>query len=471
MTTRHTLDAIGTRIAERLKDVVGERNYQLWFGSARLHCRGDQLKLAAPNRFVADWINRHHRQTIDEAARAELGRPVALEIHVDQDLDVPRPKSKTTVQPRTNPIAPRTAPLPQLRHSLNDFVVGKSNELAFNSVCRLVDEARSEINPLFIHGGCGLGKTHLLQGLCQRFIAANPSAEWMYVTAEQFTNDYITAVRMNRLEAFRRKLRKVDLLVVDDVQFMSRKSATQSEFLHTFNAIDLRGSKLVMASDAHPTHIREFSEALVSRFVRGMVAEVGQPDAMMRAQIIRAIAQRRGMHVVDSAIDTLAERCTGSVRELEGAMTRLNAMAALLRDEAHSHQPIGHALLNQLFAPVHSSKPRRPVRFGHIVETVSRELNVPTAAILGSGRQQRVVLARSLTIHLARQMTTLSYPDIAREMGRKNHSTIVTADQRITKQLTTRQTVKPTPDSASLPIDQLIDQLRQSVVQAVNRAA
>ncbi len=451
---------------------MGDRNYELYFASARLAYHDGRLKLGAPNRFVADWIARHHQQVLADAAEQETGQPVQVDVRVETPDESAAPASRRArPAERPAPAAPTKRNPRALRYALDDFVVGRSNELAFNGACRLVDEPGHELNPLFIHGGCGLGKTHLLQGVCHRFVQAHPSACWMYVTAEQFTNDYITAVRLNRLDAFRARLRKVDLLVVDDVQFMSRKSATQSEFLHTFNAIDLRGSKLVMASDAHPHHIREFSKALVSRFVSGMVVEIEPPAAMMRAQIIRAIAQRRRMRLVDSVVDVLADRCTGSVREIEGAMTRLNALAVLLRDNTHADQPIGHAVLNQLFAAPPSDRPRRPVRVNQIFHVVCEQLHVDRAAVLGESKQRQVVLARSLVIHLARQLTALSYPDIARHLNRSNHSTAVTADKRVARQIADRQAVRLSPDRNATTVDQLFERLRAQVVQSAHCAA
>jgi chromosomal replication initiator protein len=445
----------------------------MWFGSTTFDCHENRVHLAAPNRFVADWIKRHHRQLIGQAAAEELGGPVDVEVRVDAlpDKAPPAPRGPARPDPAATdrgPVASRDRT--HLRFRLDDFVVGSSNELAFNCVCRLVDEPRSDLNPLFIHGGCGLGKTHLLQGMCRRFALAHPSSIWLYVTAEQFTNDYIAAVRSNRLDAFRARLRKVDLLVIDDVQFMSGKNATQSEFLHTFNAIDLRGSKLVMASDAHPNHIQQFSKALVSRFVSGMVVEIGQPDAAMRARIIRAIATRRNMRVADSVVGALADRCVGSVRELEGTMTRLSALATLLGDE-EKDRPIGHAVLNQLFAEAAPSPPRRPVRVEQILEVVCHELQVESSAVLSTSRQKQVVLARSLVIYLARRMTSHSYPDIARRLGRPNHSTIITADQRMARQVADRKPVCLLPDGQPTTADLLAQHLQQRIRERVNRAA
>jgi chromosomal replication initiator protein len=217
---------------------------------------------------------------------------------------------------------------------LEDFVVGESNRLAFAAACRVVDiDDGHGLSVLFVHGECGVGKTHLLQGICRRSIerTGRPGSV-RYVTGEQFTNEFIAAVRTNTLDAFRARMRKLDLLAIDDVHFLSNKVRTQSEFLYTLDAIGLGGAKIVMASDDHPRHIKRFNQALVSRFISGMVVKVDRPDRCTRLELIRRLASVRSLSLNDAAVDTIAGQCVGSVRELEGAITRLAAVTTLLHE-------------------------------------------------------------------------------------------------------------------------------------------
>jgi len=214
--------------------------------------------------------------------------------------------------------APRSTTL----RRLEDFVVGESNRLAFAASLQVADGASDAPGILFLHGDCGVGKTHLLQGIVRRRTQRAPRQVVRYVTAEHFTNEYIAAVRDGSLDQFRKRLRRVDLLAIDDIHFFANKSATQAEFLHTIDAIDLTGARVALVSDEHPRHIRKFSQSLVSRFLSGMVVRVERPDRDTRSQLVRRLARERGLDLTAAAEDLVAGRCAGSIREIEGAITR-----------------------------------------------------------------------------------------------------------------------------------------------------
>lgn len=454
------------RVAQTVSRCVGERKFEMWLAAASFEQRARTLHITVPTRFAADWINNHFTAELRQAADELIGEQADVRVHVDADA------APTPTRPDTDnaPSAPRIARQPaspdpgsRLRYHMEDFIVGPCNELAFDAARRLVDEPDSELNPLFIHGACGLGKTHLLQGLCRRYLNRHPKARWRYTSAEAFTNQYIAAVQANKLNEFRRKLRHLDLLVVDDVHFLSSKSKTQTEFLHTFDAIDLHGAKLVLASDAHPKLIKQFSEALVSRFLSGMVVRIDAPDIETRRKLIVALARKRHLMLLESAVDMLADHPAASVRELEGLITRLAAMAAL--NPSHQAGPIGAALVNQLIEPGRPGVgPNRPVPLKRIVDVVCEELSVEPRQVMDRCRHRRVVLARSLVIHLARQLTTLSYPELARGLSRPNHSSIITAHQRISKQIQDRRELPADPAVPLSRVDQLIDHLKRAVI-------
>ncbi|QNN21418.1 ATP-binding protein [Planctomycetales bacterium ZRK34] len=449
-------------MAQTVAHCVGERKFEMWLNTASFEQRARTLHITVATRFAADWIHNHFNAELHQAAEKLIGESADVRIHVDAEA-----APQTAAEPAPAPAAPKRAPDPgpasRLRYRLEDFIIGSCNELAYAAACRLVDEPDAPLNPLFIHGACGLGKTHLIQGLCRRFVDRHPNARWRYTSAEAFTNQYIAAVQAGKLNEFRRKLRGLDLLVVDDVHFLSNKSKTQTEFLHTFDAIDLHGAKLVLASDAHPKLIKQFSEALVSRFMSGMVVRIEAPDIDTRRKLIIALARRRNLMLLDSAVDQLADHPIDSVRELEGLITRLAALASL--NPSHASGPIGAALVNQLIEP---GRPgvgaNRPVPLKRIVDVVCEELSVEPKQVFDRCRHRRVVLARSIVIHLARQLTTLSYPELARGLSRPNHSSIITAHQRIGKQINDRRELPPDPAVPLPRIDQLVDHLRRAVV-------
>ncbi|MEX1015988.1 MAG: DnaA/Hda family protein, partial [Phycisphaeraceae bacterium] len=360
---------------------------------------------------------------------------------------------------------------PRLRRKLDEFIVGPSNELAYAAACRLADADLEPAGPLFLHGGCGLGKTHLLQGVCRQMLDHQPDARVLYTTGEQFTNEYITAVRANQLEAFRRRIRQLDLLAVDDVHFIANKQATQQEFLHSFDQIELGGARVVLASDSHPKLIKQFSEALVSRCVRGLVVQIATPDQETRQRLVDALAKRRGLVMEPDVARTLASRTRGSVREIEGTLTKLQALASLTREAgrvqphggATTHTRVGHALVRQLFDHDIDPAPGKPVRFDTIIEQVCERLGVSKTQALGPSRHRLVVLARSLAIHLTREMTSMSYPEIAQAMGKRNHSTIITAAQRIARQLQADAPPALPAEVQANSLAELVDDLRDAV--------
>lgn len=482
-----------TRIAERLTQALGEIRYQQWFGEARLHYRFPNLEVAVDNRFKADWIQNNFNDALLAACRAEYGPNSGLVIRVEKhrkpesgagrrkpavaaadteagEADVPeivvgrrvpeRPSAPVTMQSRLIP-----------RHELTDYVVGPGNELAYAACIRIAEEPGCPFNPLFLHGPCGVGKTHLLQGVCGRFGLAQSGRRWMYTTAEQFMNQYVEAMKENRLNQFRAQLRKVDLLVMDDVHFLTNKTGTQTEFQHTFDTIAMSGAKLVMASDCHPRQIKQFSNALVSRFLSGMVAEIKPLEGEARVKLVMNLAARRGMKLVHSVAETVAQRSKGAAREIEGLLTTLRAVADLAGGGSEGDGVIGHALLNQAISgngglgKAGQGAASRPIRLERILEIVCRELGVDRELVLGGSRHRKVVLARSATIYLARQMTNLSYPDLARAMKRPNHSTVVTAWQRFARQIKEKQPIPLMPEMAEITTEILIERLREKVLE------
>ncbi|HEX8912906.1 MAG TPA: chromosomal replication initiator protein DnaA, partial [Humisphaera sp.] len=304
--------------------------------------------------------------------------------------------------------------------------VGAGNQLAFNAATYVAEFPGSQYNPLFIHGSCGLGKTHLLQGLCKKFIEHHPTKRWAYMTGEEFTNDYIAALRANKVDAFRRRMRDLDLLVIDDVHFLAGKKATQEEFLHTFNAIEAMGKQVVLASDEHPKLIAEFGESLVNRFVSGMVVRIDPPNYQTRCEILRVLARRTGLDLGEEVTGWVARRVTQNVRELEGAITRVTAHVRLTGrplDVATAQAALGD-LDRQLVAPV------RPE---NIMSTVCDYFGLENKDLMSGRRQRTISLARSVAMYLVRKTAKLSFPEIGTRMGKRNHSTVISACRRIEK--------------------------------------
>ncbi|MFM1823191.1 MAG: Chromosomal replication initiator protein DnaA [Planctomycetota bacterium] len=471
-----------------LHRALGGHRYQLWFEhGTTIARRGHGFEIETSNAYAMDWIERSFRGTIDECTARVLGEGAACRVSVRADepeedgVDSAEGSARRAVATgdarateRTTPRAggqagtqagmrngahptPRTPRGATLRR-LEDFIVGESNRLAFAASEQFGEGADEAPRILFLHGECGVGKTHLLQGLCRRRNERAPRSVVRYVTAEQFTNEYIAAVRDGSLEAFRRRLRRVDLLAIDDVHFFANKTATQAEFLHTIDAIDLSGARIALVSDEHPRHIRRFSQSLVSRFLSGMVVKVERPDRPTRSSLVARLARERGLDLTTAAEDLVAGRFAGSVREIEGAVTRLAALAELdgLRGQ------LGPGTIERLLGDDAPALPGgAPIRLGAIVEAVCGALGVAKDDLLGQGRHKRTVLARGVVAHLARELTAHSYPEIARALGRDTHSAVHTAAKRLREEIERDAVIAL--DSESIRVRETVDRLRHDL--------
>lgn len=511
MSTAASPLSICAELTDRLAGVLGPRRYAMWFDrSARIDYdqKQDCVRVLTLNDFIAQGIERNFREQLADAAYQAFGRTMDCEIKVEPHLfarsahqadggeadkhggdhsssagvsATPLGRKEATQAPSlfttsSRPAAPR-AKAHAWRRSLEEFVVGACNQLAFTAANQLVEHDPVQPNSmrlLFIHGGCGLGKTHLLQGVCTRMIEQQPDARVRYITGEQFTNEFLTAVRNRQIDGFRRRIRQLDLLAIDDVHFIANKQATQQEFLHCLDAIALSGARIVMTSDCHPRQISLFSEALVSRCICGMVAQVGEPDADLRSRLLLALGRRRGLVLMEQALTMLTQRCRGSVRDLEGALTKLHALAVAVRNCNRSgHHAVQNgavmvdpALIRQLYDDQETIRPKKPVRIDAIVQIVSDELGVDPKAVRSRSRRRSVVLARALVVHLAYSLSLMSYPEIARALARPNHSSVITAAHRIQRQIADPSASHVSPDTLeATPIADLAARLRQSVVR------
>jgi chromosomal replication initiator protein len=481
------------RLGEHLARRIGRHKFDMWFGhSTRLLVEGERLEVATDSQFVADWIGHHFKGELNGAAREVLGERARIDVRVSphlfgrhmvngkQDGKDPGKDANGTATRDGSPPRRRgrgadarssSTRLNAVVRRLEDFIVGPSNRMAFTAACRLAESSDGDASsPLFIHADCGMGKTHLLQGICHRFAQHCGRPQLVrYVTGEQFTNEYIAAVRNRKIDEFRAKHRKLELLAIDDVHFLSAKVATQSEFLHTIDAIGLQGSRLVLASDEHPRHVKRFSQSLVSRFVSGMIVKIESPDLSTRRSLVKRLATSRGLTIGEGAIDSIASRWIGSVRELEGVVTRLAAIH-LLDSEAQSSEDIGLVAVNRLMQDA-SLHPATPVRVESIIDVVCEQLAVSRTDLLGTTRHRRVVLARSLVAFLAREMTTRSFPEIASALGRSYHSTVHSAARRLKEQILQNELIERDGQGPPIAIREFVDQLRHQIVRSTGQAA
>ena len=451
----------------RIAEVVGAQKFNVWFKNNTRFCiAGDYVHINTPNHFVGDWIERHFGEVIAEAAKEVTGREFSVSFATDPELarglapkQPDRQVDYVASQPERLARMPRRTddgPGPRLKGQLDDFVVGPSNRLAFAAAQHVVDQPGNHYNPLFIHGGCGLGKKHLLQAVCNGLSQKHARLRWRYVSGEEFTNDYICAVKTRETEAFHARYRGVDVLVIDDVHFLANKKATQEEFLHTFKAIDVAGKQIVLASDSHPRLIGHFSESLVSRFLSGMVVRIEAPDQEVRLSVLRRRAQRLQSDVSDAVLMHIAEHFRANIRELEGALLKVIAQAQLMGQAVTL--PLAERAVRDLV------RQTEPVVFlSDIESTVAIFFGLSPTDLHTSRKSRTIALARGIAMYLARKHTAMSFPEIGRFMGNKNHSTVILACRRISKLIQDNEAARwSTPAGPrERQISELVDELEQ----------
>jgi len=440
-------------INEALAEKVGPQKFQIWFkNSTRLTLAGEYLKVGVPNLFIASWIENHFLNEIGQAVQAVTGRSPKVTFTIDPELsgnlrrmqlDSPRcigvggvAKTRNQLTDRRNTI--QRSPAKKLKLNLDTFVVGPSNELAYNAAKAVVNEQQSPFNPLFIHGGYGVGKTHLLQGICNAVAKNRPDTNWLYLSAEEFANQFVLALKTKKLEAFRRKMRETDLLAIDDIHFLASKPSMQEEFLHTFNTISLAGKQVVLACDAHPKMIGQLSEKLVNRFVSGMVVKIDAPDFQTRCQICRqyanacmatafgpSLAARKSRaNIPEDVVKYIAENLRTNVRELEGALLKLIAYSSLQNEKITLD-------MAQTVLAEHLARTDPIVHISDIESAVATYFGITPASIHSSKKDRTVTLARHFSMYLTRKHTKMSSPEVGRFMGNKNHATVLLACKKV----------------------------------------
>lgn len=440
-TIQSTAEYKTNQINDILAEKIGPQKYRIWFkNSTKLTLTDDYLKVDVPNFFIASWLENHFSEHISEAVIQATGKTRKITFTINPQLTghqrqkqlnsqavlIERQKKGKLINPDKGNFDRKR----RLKLFLDTFVVGRSNELAYNAANAVAKEKHSPFNPLFLHGGYGLGKTHLLQGICNEVSKNRPETDWMYLSAEDFANQFILALKTKKLEAFRRRMRRTDLLAIDDVHFLASKPSTQEEFLHTFNAINLAGKQIVLASDAHPKMIGQLSEKLVNRFVSGMVVKIESPDLDTRCRICAQYARKMKKFIPENVIRYVAENLRTNVRELEGALLKLIAYASLQNKKTN-------LIMAKDILAEHIARTDPIVHISDIESAVATFFGTTPASLHSSKKDRTVSLARHFSMYLVRNHTKMSFPEIGRFMGNKNHATVLLACKKVEEQVRT----------------------------------
>lgn len=457
-----------------LRDQVTDGVWMSTFQGIRAVDADDhRLVLAVPSGIVADRVHGRYRSLVDEAVVAANGGPLELVVEVraqpldapsaadDPDLGAPARDDKVaapdagdggsdllggaadadTSAPGYDPFPPQPASADAPRSGLDvlytfdDFVIGQSNRFAFAASMAVAETPGRAYNPLFIYGDAGLGKTHLLQSI-RAYIGLNyPGKVVRYVSTESFLNDFIESIRTKRMNEFKRRYRELDVLLVDDIQFIEGAERFQEEFFHTFNELHARRSQIVLTSDRSPDAIATLEHRLRSRFKMGLITDIQPPDIETRLAILRKKAERAPIAVPDDVLEFIATNIADNIRELEGALTRVSAYANLYQRE------LGVSLAEQVLSDILGDSASRSISPAMILEKVSERYGFTVEEITGKSRRRPLVTARQVAMYVVRELTELSYPAIGRVFGDRDHTTVMHAVSKIEALMAERKAI------------------------------
>ncbi len=437
-------DDLWNAIAGRLRVSLTDTTYDTWFGQARSHAvSGDQLVVEVPNDFTRDWIEGHFRDLVTLAA-ADAGAPGASVTFAVTERPTQRPAASerepepsptpgVAVEPRPELVQQRESAEVELnpKYTFDLFVIGSSNRFAHAAALAVAEAPAQAYNPLFIYGGTGLGKTHLLQAIGHYVRQHSRRLTTRYVTSETFMNEFIDAVRERgtRIEGFKRRYRNYDVLLVDDIQFIEGKERIQEEFFHTFNSLYEGGAQIIISSDRPPREIATLEERLRSRFEWGLLTDIQAPDLETRIAILRKRVETEGLDVADPEVLTfIASRVSANIRELEGALTRVVAFSSL------TDRPLTVELAEDVLKDVYPQGEAAPeVTIAGIQQAVSQRFGVTHEELISPRRSQAVAYPRQVAMYLSRELTDASLPMIGKEFGGRDHTTVIHAKDKITK--------------------------------------
>jgi chromosomal replication initiator protein len=428
-----TAESLWGEVAGRLRGALNETTYRTWFGEVGgLELGDDGFVLAVPNDFTREWIEGHFLGLIGAAVRDVTGTARDVKLRVHEPLLEAAPGENGAAEPGVTVEQPRT-PRPEPggmnpKYTFDSFVIGSSNRFAHAAALAVAEAPAQAYNPLFIYGGTGLGKTHLLQAVAQYVGEHSGELSVRYVTSETFMNDFINSLRDKRIEGFKQRYRTYDVLLIDDVQFFEHKERIQEEFFHTFNSLYEAGSQICMSSDRPPREIATLEERLRSRFEWGLITDIQPPDLETRIAILRKKVKTDGIHVSDPQVLTfIASRVSTNIRELEGALTRVVAFSSL------TGRAMSVDLAQDVLKDVFPQGEAAAVSIKRIQDLVAERFNLSLEELCGDKRSQNIVYPRQVAMYLSRELTDSSLPKIGKEFGGRDHTTVIHATSKIAR--------------------------------------
>jgi chromosomal replication initiator protein len=424
------MDELWAEALTEIKERIGKQNFDTWIKPVRFNLKSkNEIVLAVPNKFFRDWLTEHYLRQIETILTSISKNDVAVTFEIDPKLEHQSSAAKHDKKTEREPIQPalNRNNLVQ-KYTFENFVIGASNQFAHAACMAVANQPGEHYNPLFIYGGVGLGKTHLVNAIGHRAAAQKPNLKIAYLSSESFMNELIASLRRDKMDEFKKKFRNVDILIVDDVQFIAGKERTQEEFFHTFNSLYESHKQIVITSDKFPKEIPGLEDRLRNRFEWGLIADIQPPDMETRVAILQKKAEVEGVKLPHDVAIFLASHIDSNVRELEGALTRLGAFSSLTK-----------TLITIEFAKevlVHNLKnAERELTIESIQKTICDYFNIKIGDLKAKRRTQNIALPRQMAMYLCRKHTETSFPTIGDKFGGRDHSTVIHASKTIERKI------------------------------------
>ncbi len=424
-----------------IKGEISEISFNTWIKSCTpISISDNLLKLSVPNEFTKGILDTRYKDLLIQALKIVTSRKFKIEFYLESDLEEEKEneeKQKEEKKENANDVDGSIVVSDEMSATLNpkytfqSFVIGNSNRFAHAASLAVAESPAKAYNPLFIYGGVGLGKTHLMHAIGHYILQENPKAKVVYVSSEKFTNELINAIKDDKNEEFRNKYRKVDVLLIDDIQFIAGKERTQEEFFHTFNALHEENKQIILSSDRPPKEIPTLEDRLRSRFEWGLIADIQPPDFETRMAILKKKADVEGLNVPNEVMVYIATKIKSNIRELEGALIRIIAYSSL------TNRDVSVDLASEALKDIISNKESAPVTVKTIQESVANYYNLRIEDLKSQRRTRNIAYPRQIAMYLSRKLTDMSLPKIGEEFGGRDHTTVIHAYEKISENLKT----------------------------------
>ncbi|MFH1025811.1 MAG: chromosomal replication initiator protein DnaA [Nitrospirota bacterium] len=419
-----TPEEIWNKSLAQIEEKVGNNIIDLWFRPIKLsQFKEQQATVEIPNRFFKDWIEDNYPDIIAESIGTILKYPVTVRYKIAEKMDPTVRKMDMRLETRRQKLASRGIYL-NPKYTFENFVIGPSNQFAHASAKAVAEAPGKTYNPLFIYGGVGLGKTHLITAIGNAVIDKKPDISVIFVSAEQFTNEVVSAIRHQKMGELKEKFRNIDLLLLDDIHFIENKTQTQEEFFHTFNTLYERQKQIVISSDRPPKEIAAITDRLRSRFSMGLIADIQPPELETKVAILQRKAETEKIFVPEDVAYYLASKVKSNIRELEGCLIRLGAQSSL------TGRPINIDMAKNILQDLIEDD-EKPITTDQIQKTVSEHFALKVSDMKAKKRTKEVALPRQIAMYLSKQLTNLSLSDIGKNFGGKDHATVIYACKQI----------------------------------------